>query len=320
MRAVRAMVDRVARTNASVLITGETGTGKTLVAREIHERSDRRAERFEVVNCGALTPTLIESELFGHERAAFSGADRRHAGVFEVAGRGTIFLDEIGDLPLDLQPKLLRVLEARRYRPVGAERENVTDARIIAATNVDLGARAAELRFRDDLLYRLNVIEIQMPILSERGLNDFAELVSALNQRGALQLQFTKQAIAWLYECAWPGNVRQLANVIERLQVMSDSRSIDWMDLERLTASSDPVQPRLSSAERLSEDPKCALRQLKELELGVYEQVMRRCGTESAAARLLGMPRTTLQRRIGALRARRGDDASTSEPRLRKHG
>jgi len=220
MREVFTVLEQAAACDVTVLIHGETGTGKDLAAASIHEASERRDGPWIVVDCGAISPTLLESELFGHERGAFTGADKARAGVFESASGGTIFLDEIGELPLDLQPKLLRVLEQREVRRVGASQVTPVDVRIIAATNRDLAAEVKAGRFRADLYYRLTVTEVMMPSLRERK-EDLPLLVRAiLDQLGATPrgeaLFAIPEFMVELYKHSWPGNGRELRNYLER--------------------------------------------------------------------------------------------------------
>lgn len=220
MREVFTILEQAAACDVTVLIHGETGTGKDLAAQAIHDASARRDGPWIVVDCGAITPTLLESELFGHERGAFTGADKPRPGVFESASGGTIFLDELGELPLDLQPKLLRVLEQREVRRVGASHVTPVDVRIIAATNRDLAEEVKAGRFRADLYYRLTVTEVRLPPLRER-LEDLPLLVRAiLDQLGATSrvgaLFDVPEFMVELYKHAWPGNGRELRNYLER--------------------------------------------------------------------------------------------------------
>ena len=256
------MIRRVADANATVLIRGETGTGKELVARALHEVSGRRNEPFVAVNCSALPGTLIESLIFGHERGAFTGAERRTRGQLELAGGGTMLLDEIAEMPIELQAKLLRVLEDRRFRPLGAEEERPLQARILASTHVDLQRRIAEGRFREDLYYRLNVVTLHVPPLAERG-EDIPELVASFSADLPRKLRFTESAMTWLERRPWPGNVRELRNVVERVSLLSETDTIDVPTLEelanppgagnaRLEIDKDgAVAPRLARAARL---------------------------------------------------------------------
>ena len=224
------LVNKVAGTNANVLIQGESGTGKELVARSIHFRSDRADDPFLAVNCGALPESLLESELFGHTKGSFTGAVADKKGLFRSASGGTIFLDEIGDMPLSLQVKLLRALQEHEVTPVGASVPVKFDARIIAATNKKLEAEVAEGRFREDLFYRLNVVEIDVPPLRDRPRRHSAMLVkhfitrSASDQNAAGgKRSVSKSTIAAMVNYDWPGNVRELENVIERAVILKRS-------------------------------------------------------------------------------------------------
>jgi transcriptional regulator with GAF, ATPase, and Fis domain len=218
MRAVFELVERVAAADLPCCVFGETGTGKELVARAIHARSGRREAPFIPVNCSAIAESLIESELFGHEKGAFSGADRQRKGAFEEADGGTIFLDEIGELPLDLQPKLLRTLEGGEVKRVGASRPITVNVRVVAATHRDLRAAVRASKFREDLYYRLCVVPITIPPLRQRR-GDVRPLAQAFLERAAprgLALRFAEEALARLEAYDWPGNVRQLRNVVLR--------------------------------------------------------------------------------------------------------
>ncbi|MBS2012562.1 MAG: sigma-54-dependent Fis family transcriptional regulator [Deltaproteobacteria bacterium] len=231
MKDVLVLVHRASTSDATVLVTGESGTGKELIAREIHERSPRSSGRFVPVNCGALPENLIESELFGHVRGAFTGAVATKRGLFEEASGGTLFLDEIGELPLPVQVKLTRALQERAVRRVGAVEEHAVDARIVAATNLDLGAAVVEGRFREDLYYRLNVLAIPLPPLRERR-EDIAPLTRALLARAATASRgaarrVSPQALAVLEAYDWPGNVRQLENALARAAAMTAAETLD---------------------------------------------------------------------------------------------
>ncbi len=234
-RGVLELVRQAAAYPSTVLFTGESGTGKELLARALHDLSPRRDGPFVPINCAALPASLLESELFGHERGAFTGAVRAHAGLFEQADGGTLLLDEIGDMPLPLQTRLLRVLEDGRVRRIGSKRDAAVDVRVVAATAQDLDADVASGRFREDLFYRLNVVRIQLPPLRERR-GDIPLLVDALVERASTRLGrdvggVTPAALARLATHDWPGNVRQLENALERAVVVAAGPQVDVVDL-----------------------------------------------------------------------------------------
>jgi len=221
MRALFATLERASQSDSTVLITGETGTGKDLVARALHEASSRREEPFVVCDCSALSAGVVEAELFGHTRGAFSGAGDAREGLFVAAHRGTLFLDEVGELPADLQPKLLRALESKKVRPLGSTSEVSADVRVLAATHRDLRAAVKKKTFREDLFFRLAVIEVRVPSLRERK-DDLPLLVEQLLRQRTPKLELTDlppNALKLLHAYAWPGNVRELRNVVERLVV-----------------------------------------------------------------------------------------------------
>jgi DNA-binding NtrC family response regulator len=225
MQAVYDLVSRVAPTGASVLITGESGTGKELVAETVHQISRRSAKPFLALNCGAISPTLIESELFGHERGSFTGAERLHRGYFERADGGTLFLDEVSEMPPELQVKLLRVLETGSIQRVGGDKPIQVDVRAIAATNRDLDQSVADGKFRQDLLYRLKVFPIALPPLRDRGedVDALAEhFLQQLNRQEGTQKRLTAEALAVLRGYRWPGNVRELRNVVHRAFIVAE--------------------------------------------------------------------------------------------------
>lgn len=234
MKNVTQMIEQVSSSEANVLILGESGTGKEVVARNLHHLSSRRKKPFVPVNCGAIPGELLESELFGHEKGAFTGAITTRKGRFEMAEGGTLFLDEIGDMPLPMQVKLLRVLQERTYEKVGSNKSQVADVRVIAATHRNLDEHIADGRFREDLYYRLNVFPIEMPSLRQRP-EDIPLLINELviriehENRGTVRL--TAEAIASLCRYTWPGNVRELANVIERLVILFPYGTVDFDDL-----------------------------------------------------------------------------------------
>ncbi|MCE4553093.1 sigma-54-dependent transcriptional regulator [Roseateles cellulosilyticus] len=234
MQRIYQQISRVAGTSVSVFITGESGTGKEVVAQTVHDLSRRRKRPFLAVNCGAISPNLIESEIFGHEKGSFTGAERQHQGFFERASGGTLFLDEITEMPLELQVKLLRVLETGRFMRVGSTTSQETDVRIIAATNRPPYQAVAQGKLREDLLYRLNIFPIDLPPLRDRAAdvpllaNHFLAAIS--EQEGAAR-RFTPAAIAALVEYPWPGNVRELRNAVQRAYVMAQDEFIDesWL-------------------------------------------------------------------------------------------
>jgi formate hydrogenlyase transcriptional activator len=296
LRTVLTSVAKVAPTDSTVLVTGETGTGKELVARAIHKRSQRAARAFVSVNCAAIPPTLIASELFGHEKGAFTGALQRRPGRFELADGGTIFLDEIGDLPHDTQLALLRVLQEREFERVGSTRPMKVDVRVIAATNRDLEAAMDRGVFRTDLFYRLNVFPIEMPPLRERTA-DIPLLVSYFAHRYATQAGKTirhidKRALDVLESYRWPGNVRELQNVIERAVIIceSDTLTVDirWLSREPAPVPVRPLADELAARER------------QIIEMALAESSGRISGPTGAAAQL-GIPASTLESKIRAL-------------------
>ena len=226
LRSILSQMEAVASTNTTVLITGETGTGKEVIARAIHELSPRRSRNLVKVNCAAMPAGLLESELFGHERGAFTGALNSHVGRFALADRGTLFLDEIGDMPLELQPKLLRVLQEREFEAVGSTRTTRVDVRVVAATNQDLRQMVRDREFREDLYYRLNAFPIYLPPLRERKA-DIPELVQYFVQQFAATIDKTieiipEETMRALVRHPWPGNIRELQNYIARGVILSN--------------------------------------------------------------------------------------------------
>jgi transcriptional regulator with GAF, ATPase, and Fis domain len=307
LRAALEGVAQVAATDATVLLLGETGTGKELFAQAIHERSARRGGPLVRVNCAAIPATLIESEFFGHERGAFTGATQRREGRFALADRGTIFLDEIGELPLELQGKLLRVLQEGEFEPVGATRTRKVDVRVIAATNRDLERAVRDDTFREDLYYRLSVFPLRLPPLRERG-DDVVHIASAMAAKlaramGKAVAPLGATDIAALRSYSWPGNVRELRNIVERAIITSRSGRLD---LERVLPASDPAPqggaPH-ASGEILSE------RQMRQLEKDNIVTALERSGWrisgDGGAAQLLGLSPSTLKSRMKALDVRR---------------
>ena len=294
-------VAKVAPTDSTVLITGETGTGKELIARAIHKRSQRSSRAFVSVNCAAIPRDLIASELFGHEKGAFTGATQRRLGRFESAEGGTIFLDEVGELPAETQIALLRVLQEREYQRVGGNESLEADVRVVAATNRDLQAAIAEGKFREDLFYRLNVFPIEVPPLRERK-EDIPLLVEYFVDRYASKAGkkitgINKKSMEILQAYSWPGNIRELQNVIERSVIICDSEnlSVDESWLGRRTSS--PAAD--SGIQPLSE--KLAAQEKEMIEAALAESKGRVSGPLGAAAKL-GIPQSTLDSKIKALK------------------
>jgi DNA-binding NtrC family response regulator len=314
MARVRRLIERLAEADAPVLIRGETGTGKELVARALHETSARRDHPFLAINCSALPGTLIESMIFGHERGAFTGAERKVRGHLELAGQGTLLLDEIAEMPPELQAKLLRVLEDRRFRPLGSEAELPLKARVLAATHIDLEERIADGRFREDLFFRLNVVSIEIPPLAERK-EDIVELLGAFIADLPRKLVFTEDAIAWLERRYWPGNVRELRNAVERLALLSDDERIDIPELDEIVGA----QAIGGSAREIDNLAKSILAlplrlgsKIDVIERAVLHHAIETCGgNKSAAARLIGVDRKALERKWDRL----SDEPPASENR-----
>jgi two-component system response regulator PilR (NtrC family) len=309
------LIDRIANGRTSVLITGESGTGKEMVARAIHERGDRHAGPLIVVNCGALPEALMESELFGHERGAFTGATARKEGLFRAAAGGTIFLDEVGELPPGLQVKLLRVLQERRVRPVGAEKEVDVDVRVVAATNRDLEAEVAAGRFRQDLFYRLNVIRIVVPPLRERR-EDIPLLAEHfLRKHGALagrRLSLAPEAARWLMQRTWPGNVRELENVIERAVALALGDRVTLADLTDEAAG--PVPPAAPPLVALPAEGLDLDAYLADVERRLLLEALARAGgVRTRAAALLRMSFRSFRYRLSKFGLGGGDDVASDE-------
>jgi DNA-binding NtrC family response regulator len=319
IREVTALIRRVAESAATVLITGESGTGKEMVARAVHDLSHRRHLPFVAINCGALPPTLLESELFGHVRGAFTDARQSRHGLFVQAGDGTLFLDEIGEMPLEMQVKLLRVLQERRLRPVGGDTEVAFGARLIAATNRDLETAIEEKRFREDLYHRVNVVQIPVPPLRVRAgdvralATHFIHKIAVRTGRPAATL--TDDALRKLVAYDWPGNVRELQNCMERVMALGDPTVIELQDLppkirdhqvaDTVTATGQPDE----------------LITLDEVEHRYIRQVLAVTrNNKTEAARILGIDRRSLYRRLhGAdtgtgLSAHDGVDTGASLP------
>nr|WP_255492964.1 sigma-54-dependent Fis family transcriptional regulator [Luteimonas sp. RC10] len=320
VRRLRRMIDQVAPFDTTVLVLGESGTGKEVAARAIHQRSARRDGPFVAINCGAIPAELLESELFGHEKGAFTGALSARKGRFEMAEGGTLLLDEIGDMSLPMQVKLLRVLQERCFERVGGNQSIRCDVRVIAATHRDLEARIGEGQFREDLFYRLNVFPIEMPSLRERR-DDLPELVgtiaSQLARNGRGEIRFSADTLDALAGYAWPGNVRELSNLVERLAVLNPGGMVRVQDLpqryrEHLVEPS-PAMPVVAPADtqapavaaetcepaQLPEDGLDLRDHMARIELGLIREALERSdGVVAHAAQLLGLRRTTLAEKL----------------------
>jgi transcriptional regulator with GAF, ATPase, and Fis domain len=299
LQAVLSQVTKVAPTDSTVLITGETGTGKELIARAIHKRSRRASRPFVTVNCAVSPPSLIASELFGHEKGAFTGALQRRLGRFEQAEGGTLFLDEVGELPAETQIVLLRVLQEREFERVGGNTPICADVRVIAATNRDVQAAIAHGSFRSDLFYRLNVFPLQVPALRERQ-DDIPLLVEYLIHRYARQTGKTirsvnKKTMVLLRSYPWPGNIRELQNVIERSVIVCDT---DTLSVDESWLCRDAVQAPLASQPLADE---IATRAKAIIEAALAETRGRVSGRSGAAA-MLGIPPSTLDSKIRSLK------------------
>ena len=321
MRRLDAMIGQVAASEATVLILGESGTGKEVAARQIHERSPRRDKPFVPVNCGAIPPDLLESELFGHEKGAFTGAISSRQGRFELAQGGTLFLDEIGDMSLPMQVKLLRVLQERSFERVGSNRSIQADVRIVAATHRDLESRIAEGAFREDLFYRLNVFPVEMPGLRRRA-SDIPllveEMVRRIEAEGRGSVRFSAGALSAMSRYPWPGNVRELANMVERLVILCPFGEVARDDLpERILdalgeeleaeqqAAGESVEPDAALEPPLAERPSLGQRGLdlkavlSDLEVNLIRQALDASdGVVAQAAKLLHLRRTTLVEKL----------------------
>ena len=298
---LEALMAQVAPFESTVLINGESGTGKELVARRIHALSHRANGPFVPVNCGAIPRDLLESELFGHEKGAFTGAITRRIGRFELAGGGTLFLDEIGDMCLDMQVKLLRVLQERVFERVGSHELRTADVRVIAATHRDLSSLVADGKFRQDLFFRLNVFPLRVPALRDRY-SDIPALVDDLitegTDSGFSRIHFDGDAMSALMSQPWPGNVRELRNLIERLSILHPGSRID---MKKLSACLSPALENATPPQPVMiPDSGIDLREhLADIEKGLIAEALDQCdGTVARAARLLGLQRTTLVEKL----------------------
>jgi len=281
-------ISRVAPTEANVLIEGETGTGKELIARMIHKNSRRAQQAFVPVDCGSIAPSLLESELFGALKGAYTGADRDRMGVFEAANGGTVFLDEIGDIDLGFQLKLLRFLQEREIRPLGSPRIKKVDVRVIAATNRDVQKMVDDGKFREDLWYRLNVVRLTVPPLCERAA-DIPLLVQYFlkryNERYGLHARLIDSGLKALEEYSWPGNIRQLQHMIERLAILAPGGRID---AQAVRQAIEQMDSRESASETLADTETEQIRRV----------LAATNGNKSRAAKILGIERKTLYRKL----------------------
>ncbi len=320
---INLMIDQVSDTNASVLILGDSGTGKEVIARNIHAQSSRSNKPFVPINCGAIPAELLESELFGHEKGAFTGAISSRQGRFELAEGGVIFLDEIGDMPLPMQVKLLRVLQERCYEKVGSNKTIKSDVRVIAATHRGLEELIAEGKFREDLFYRLNVFPIEVSPLRERK-SDIPllihEMISRIERENRGSVRLSKKAIAMLQQYQWPGNVRELANLIERLAILFPHGVVDSKDLpekyqtegflEATETAADQPEASLSAADvdQLPSDGIDMKKYLTDIEISLIEQALSKSNNIVArAATMLNMRRTTLVEKMRKYEIERND-------------
>ena len=311
MRKVADLIERVGDSDASVLIHGETGTGKELVARAVHNKSKRREGPFVAINCAAVPHSLLESELFGHARGAFTDAKSTRVGLFQQANGGTLFLDEIGELPVDVQPKLLRALQERKVRPVGDNREIAYDARIVAATNRDLENEVREKRFREDLYYRINVVKVEVPPLRSRGsdtlhlahhfLKVFAE------RSGKPTIELSERAAERLMAYEWPGNVRELENCIEHAVALARFDQVTVEDLP------EKLRGYLAGSFVATANDPTEIVTMEELEKRYLLRVFKLVGNnKSRAAEVLGIDRRTMYRKLERYAALDGTTTETS--------
>lgn len=292
IREVFGLIEKMAKSSCNVLLMGESGTGKEMVAVAIHEKSERRDKRFVAINCSAIPAALLESELFGHKRGAFTGANEARCGLFEEANGGTIFLDEIGDMPFELQAKLLRVIQEREITPVGENRPKSIDVRVISATHKDLGQMVASEKFRQDLYYRLAVVPIHLPKLSERK-DDIPLLAKHFLEKYCKEIgkekRLSEAALSRLLEHSWPGNVRELENSIERAVALSETDTIDENEI---------LDAQILEGQKATVGIFAKLLPLEEIEKSYILYVLAHTnGQKDRAAKILGINRKTLYRK-----------------------
>jgi transcriptional regulator with PAS, ATPase and Fis domain len=303
MRQIHSLISKIADSSSTILITGESGTGKELAARAIHEQSARRDQPFVPVNCGAIPEELLESELFGHVRGAFTGAVNSRQGRFQLANGGTLFLDEIGEMSPKLQVKLLRVLQERQFEPVGSDRAVQVDVRVVAATNRDLHVAVREGKFREDLFYRLNVLPVHLPPLREREgdisllVNHFLGLHGGRKAKEAPRMQL--EAMAVLENYRWPGNVREVENLVERLVVLNEDGVIRTSELPDYVVQNAAPEQSQGAAAALPASGMDLDRYLEKIENGFICQALERArGNKTLAAGMLNLNRTTFIERL----------------------
>ncbi len=305
MQEVFSMIDKISSSTVTALLLGESGTGKELVAKAIHEGGSRKNNPFIKVNCAALPETLLESELFGHERGAFTGAHASRPGRFELADQGTIFLDEIGEMPLSLQAKMLRVLQEKQFERIGGTKTFTVDVRIVAATNVSLEQAVADGDFRADLYYRLNVVPIVLPPLRDRK-DDipllFSHFLGQSNERNGRKIKITSELLDFLIDYSWPGNVREMQNLVERMVILAEGDRLSLSDLPPNLFSMERInlEKRKEIADRkVSSQPTPARKSLQDIERAEIEAALRRNGwVQVRAARELGLTERQIGYRI----------------------
>jgi len=308
MQQLYAMIERVSASQANILIGGESGTGKELVARAMHFNSPRKSGPFVPVNCAAIPENLIESELFGHEKGAFTGAERKKMGLFETANGGTLFLDEIGDLPQSMQVKLLRILQEREFRRVGGTQDHPLDIRLVAATNKDLEVEVSEGRFREDLFYRLNVVRVDLPPLRERR-EDIPLLLDYFyaKQTGQKHLPISQDALDCLFRYLWPGNIRELENLVERCLALGWNRelTLDCLPAQLLGKKSTTLQ----LLDDIPEEGFDLEAYLGDIERSLLLNALEKCrGVKKATAKLLGISFRSIRYRLTKFGIDSGDD------------
>ena len=300
MRKLISLLERIAPSQANVLITGESGTGKELVAKALHMNSERKTYPFVPINCGAIPENLLESELFGHEKGAFTGADKKKEGLFESANQGTLFLDEIGELPMGMQVKLLRVLQEREFRRVGGTKNLPLDIRLIAATNQDLSAMIEHGTFREDLYYRLNVVSVELPPLRDRK-EDIPQLINRFykSQTGQSEFPIQREALEILLSYDWPGNVRELENLVERCVVFGETERLTIDCLPRVMQV--PVSSKCEGLTLIPENFNLE-EWLEDMERSVLLKALEKTGgVRKQAAELLGISFRSIRYRLEKL-------------------